>query len=87
MSLQRMYVAMASKRKKTGPDDSAAKTTDVTNAPTGTFTLRISPSDRALLDRLVELEAAAMATDGVEVTRVSVLRKLIRREAKAKGLE
>lgn len=54
-----------------------------------TLTLRMTPDDRTLLDKLVALRAAELAEMGateVDVTSASYLRGLIRREAKAKGI-
>jgi hypothetical protein len=62
------------------------RATSTGRAASETLTLRLSPVDRALLDRLVELRAEELADEGLEATAVSVVRGLIRREAKAKGL-
>jgi len=51
-----------------------------------TLTLRISTTDRDLLDKLVEIQQVDLQVDGLKATAVSVVRGLIRREAKAKGL-
>jgi hypothetical protein len=53
---------------------------------TDTLTLRLSPDDRGLLDRLVAQRAAELAEEGIDVTAASFVRGLIRREAKARGL-
>jgi hypothetical protein len=53
---------------------------------TETLTLRLTPDDRALLDRLIDLRAAELADDGIEVTAASYVRGLIRRDAKVRGL-
>lgn len=54
---------------------------------TDTLTLRLSHADRDLLDRLVTLRAAELEADGIDVTAASYVRGLIRRDAKARGLE
>ena len=59
---------------------------DRASVATDTLTLRLSPDDRALLDRLIEHRAAELADEGIEVTAASFVRGLIRREAKARGL-
>jgi hypothetical protein len=50
------------------------------------MTLRLTSDDRDLLAKLVELDAAELAPQGLEVTAASVVRGLIRREARARGL-
>lgn len=50
-------------------------------------TVRLTPRDRALLDRLVQAEAPELEELGVEVTIATVLRKLVRQAAKARGIE
>jgi hypothetical protein len=59
---------------------------DRSSVATDTLTLRLSPDDRAMLDRLVAHRAAELAEEGIEVTAASFVRGLIRREAKARGL-
>jgi helix-turn-helix protein len=59
---------------------------DRSSVATDTLTLRLSPDDRALLDRLVAHRAAELADEGIEVTAASFVRGLIRREGKARGL-
>ena len=59
---------------------------DRSSVATDTLTLRLSPDDRAMLDRLVADRAAELADEGIEVTAASFVRGLIRREAKARGL-
>ena len=59
---------------------------DRSSVATDTLTLRLSPDDRAMLDRLVAHRAAELADEGIEVTAASFVRGLIRREAKARGL-
>jgi hypothetical protein len=59
---------------------------DRSSVATDTLTLRLSPDDRAMLDRLVAHRAAELADEGIEVTAASFVRGLIRREAKANGL-
>jgi hypothetical protein len=59
---------------------------DRSSVATDTLTLRLSPDDRAMLDRLVAYRAAELADEGIEVTAASFVRGLIRREAKARGL-
>lgn len=54
-----------------------------------TLTLRLTSADRALLDRLVAKRRAKLAEMGAEeadVTAASLVRALIRREAKAEGI-
>jgi hypothetical protein len=58
---------------------------DRSSVATDTLTLRLSPDDRAMLDRLVAHRAAELADEGIEVTAASFVRGLIRREAKARG--
>ena len=59
---------------------------DRSSVATDTLTLRLSPDDRAMLDRLVAHRATELADEGIEVTAASFVRGLIRREAKARGL-
>jgi hypothetical protein len=59
---------------------------DRSSVATDTLTLRLSPDDRAMLDRLVAHRAAELVDEGIEVTAASFVRSLIRREAKARGL-
>jgi hypothetical protein len=59
---------------------------DRSSVATDTLTLRLSPDDRAMLDRLVAHRAAELADEGIEVTAASFVRGLIRREAKARDL-
>jgi hypothetical protein len=59
---------------------------DRSSVATDTLTLRLSPDDRAMLDRLVAHRAAELAEEGIDVTAASFVRGLIRREAKARGL-
>jgi hypothetical protein len=59
---------------------------DRSSVATDTLTLRLSPDDRAMLDRLVALRAVELVDEGIEVTAASFVRGLIRREAKARGL-
>jgi hypothetical protein len=62
---------------------------DRTGAATATLTLRLTPDDRALLDKLVALRAAKLAEladEALEVTATSYVRWLIRREARHEGL-
>jgi hypothetical protein len=59
---------------------------DRSSVATDTLTLRLSPDDRALLDRLVAHRATELADEGIEVTAASFVRGLIRREGKARGL-
>jgi hypothetical protein len=59
---------------------------DRSSVATDTLTLRLSPDDRAMLDRLVAHRAAELADEGIEVTAASFVRGLIRREAKVRGL-
>jgi hypothetical protein len=51
-----------------------------------TLTLRMTVTDRELLERLVALRASELTTEGYSPTVASYLRGLIRREAAAKGL-
>ncbi len=59
---------------------------DRSSVATDTLTLRLSPDDRALLDRLVAHRAAELSDEGIDVTAASFVRGLIRREGKARGL-
>ncbi len=59
---------------------------DRSSVATDTLTVRLSPDDRAMRDRLVAHRAAELAEEGIEVTAASFVRGLIRREAKARGL-
>ena len=59
---------------------------DRSSVATDTLTLRLSPDDRAMLDRLVAHRAVELADEGIEVTAASFVRGLIRREAKGRGL-
>lgn len=52
--------------------------------PTESLTMRISPEDRELLDRLVDLRQQELVDDGLEASAASVIRGLIRREARAR---
>jgi hypothetical protein len=52
-----------------------------------TITVRLTPSDRAVLDRLVELRNAELEHEGIRLKPSTYVRGLIRREAKAKGLD
>lgn len=49
-------------------------------------TLRLTAHDRALLDRLVEIEAAELVEHGVDVNLSTVVRRLVRQEAKARNI-
>lgn len=49
-------------------------------------TLRLSALDRALLDKLVELEAEELRERGVDANISTVVRQLIRQAAKARGI-
>jgi hypothetical protein len=51
-----------------------------------TITLRLTQSDRALLDELVRIHAERLAREGTEATLAGYVRRLIRRDAAAKGL-
>ncbi len=51
------------------------------------LTLRLSAHDRALLARLVDLEAKELAERGVDVSTATVLRQLIRHAAKERGVD
>ena len=50
------------------------------------LTLRLTVSDRQLLDQLVQHTTQELSSEGVEVTVTSVVRGLIRHAAKSKGL-
>jgi hypothetical protein len=63
----------------------ASRRANTENA-TEILTLRLSPSDRVLLNRLVQHATEELASEGVEVTVTSVVRGLIRHAAKSKGL-
>ena len=54
---------------------------------TAVITLRLGPRDRALLQALLEREARAPGRRGEEASMSSVIRDLIRRAAKARGVE
>ena len=47
---------------------------DRSSVATDTLTLRLSPDDRAMLDRLVAHRAAELADEGIEVTAASFVR-------------
>jgi hypothetical protein len=49
-------------------------------------TLRVSEEDRALLNSLVDAEQRELEPRGVEVSLSSVMRRLIRQEASARGV-
>jgi transcriptional regulator with XRE-family HTH domain len=49
-------------------------------------TLRLTAHDRALLDKLVELEAEELRERGVDVNLSSAVRQLVRQAAKARGI-
>jgi len=49
-------------------------------------TLRLTAHDRALLDKLVELEAAELLERGVDVNLSTLVRRLVRQEAKARNI-
>jgi len=51
-----------------------------------TLTIRMTREDRDLLDRLVAHRARELADEGLDVTATSVVRGLIRREARSHGL-
>ena len=51
-----------------------------------TLTLRLTSEDRKLLNELVGLRATELADDGGAVTMASLVRSLIKREARTKGL-
>jgi len=59
---------------------------DRSGPATETLTLRLTREDRALLDRLVELRAAELVDEGIDVTATSYVRGLIRRDGKARGV-
>lgn len=59
--------------------------TDRNAVATDTLTLRLSPDDRALLDRLVAAKAAELETAGVELTAAAYVRGLIRQEGRRIG--
>jgi hypothetical protein len=50
-------------------------------------TLRVSEEDRALLDALVEVERRELEPRSVDVSLSSVMRRLIRQEAHARGVD
>lgn len=50
------------------------------------LTIRLTPRDRALLEKLVEAERAELEDRGVEVSLSTVLRQMIRQTAKARDL-
>ncbi len=54
--------------------------------PLVSTTLRLTPHDRALLDKLVEVEAEDLRERGVDVNLSSVVRQLVRQAAKARGI-
>jgi hypothetical protein len=49
-------------------------------------TVRLTAHDRALLDKLVELDAAEMAECGAHANISTVIRRLVRQDAKARGV-
>jgi hypothetical protein len=51
-----------------------------------TITLRLTQGDRALLVQLVKLHSARLNREGTEATVASYVRRLIRRDAAARGL-
>jgi hypothetical protein len=53
---------------------------------TEALSLRLTPEDRGLLNRLVALRSEELSDEAVEVTATSYVRALIRREARAKGI-
>lgn len=53
---------------------------------TEALSLRLTPDDRELLNRLVALRRDELADEAVEVTATSYVRALIRRDARAKGI-
>jgi transcriptional regulator with XRE-family HTH domain len=57
------------------------------DGPSVLVTLRLSARDRALLERLVELERRELEELGVEVSLSSVMRKLIRAAAKTSAID
>lgn len=50
------------------------------------LTIRMTPEDRELLDQLVAKRALELSDEGLGVTATSVIRGLIRREARSQGL-
>ena len=59
---------------------------DRTGPATEALSLRLTPEDRGLLNRLVTLRSEELSDEAVEVTATSYVRALIRREARAKGI-
>jgi hypothetical protein len=59
---------------------------DRTGPATEALSLRLTPEDRALLNRLVTMRSEELSDEAVEVTATSYVRALIRREARAKGI-
>lgn len=51
-----------------------------------TLTIRMTQEDRELLDRLVERRSLELSDEGLSVTATSVIRGMIRREARSAGL-
>ena len=51
-----------------------------------TLTIRMTQEDRELLDRLVEKRSLELSDEGLSVTATSVIRGMIRREARSLGL-
>lgn len=51
-----------------------------------TLTLRLTREDRMLLDELVGRRLRQARRDGMEITRASFVRALIRKEAEAQGV-
>lgn len=50
------------------------------------LTLRLADVDRAALDALIQARRVELAPEGVDVTAASVVRWLLRTEAKRRGL-
>jgi hypothetical protein len=59
---------------------------DRTQVAETTLTLRLTEPQREALDQLVAMRAAELADEGVTITAASLVRGLILREAKAKGV-
>ena len=59
---------------------------DRTGPATEALSLRLTPEDRALLNRLVTMRSEELSDEAVEVTATSYIRALIRRDARAKGI-
>ena len=54
--------------------------------PSIVLTIRLTPRDRALLEKIVEAERAELEERGVEVSLSTVLRQMIRQTAKARAI-